>query len=33
VEHVYICISQYVFKRRKVCKLFREFVSFFPPPT
>ena len=31
VELGYFCISQYVFKNRKVCSLARESVSFFPP--
>jgi len=31
VEHVLICISLNVFKSRKVCRIIRESVSFFPP--
>jgi hypothetical protein len=31
VEQGYFCISLNVFNCRKVCKLAREFVSFFPP--
>jgi hypothetical protein len=32
VELSYFCITQYVFKGRDVCKIDREFLSFFPPP-